>query len=178
MINDMRIAEELLETAYLEIFDYREQMPVQETDKIAKQALSGMSGKRNASQQSSIMKVQFNPDSLNFHVGAPVEEKKRFNINRNEDGIVEEADVEKCQNAVTVSMKLIFDRSIYEDNSVQHEVEGFFAMVQNPYVRKVAFHWGKQYYMGKIKEMKAEYQLFDENGTPMRATVEFSIELF
>lgn len=172
------IDEELLETAYLEIFDYRQEMPRPEPKNSAKTALLGLFGTSDVPQQSNIMKVQFNPNTLSFRAGTQIEDKKRFDINRNENGIVEEADVGKIQSAVSVSMKLIFDRGMYADNSVAHEVEGFIAMVQNPFVRKVAFYWGKQYYMGQMKDVKAEYQLFDRDGVPMRAVVDFEIELF
>lgn len=169
---------EVLETAYLEIFDQRQAMPVSMSNAITQNALAGISGRQNSYQQSNVLKVQFNPNTLEFTAGIQREERKRFNIERNDNGEVEEADISKCMDAVTVAISLVFDRSIYQDSSVEPEVEGFLAMVQNPYVRKVAFHWGSQYYVGKIKDIKAEYKLFNRQGIPMRATVDFSIKLF
>ena len=87
------------------------------------------------------------------------------------------ADNSRQEQALCVSIELIFDRTIYRKDSVLEEVEGFLAVVQNPYVRTVAFHWGNQYYKGQLKSLKANYVMFNKDGLPIRATVNFSIEL-
>jgi hypothetical protein len=130
-----------------------------------------------STEASSIMKVQFNPAKLQFSTGAAPENNKRTSITKNDDGIVPQADVSGQSDAVTVRISLVFDRSIYKAASVKEEVDGFLAMMQNPYVRKVAFHWGDQYYKGVLKDLDAEFVHFNGTGTPTRANVNFSIEL-
>jgi len=44
-------------------------------------------------------------------------------------------------------------------------------------VRQVAFYWGTMCYKGVVRSVDAEYVLFDQEGTPMRATVDFTIDV-
>ena len=82
---------------------------------------------------------------------------------------VEVANAEKAQKKLSVSMKLVFDRSIYIDSSVQPEIESFLSMIKNPYIRQVTFCWGKMYYKGIIKRTGANrngfWEILTEQGT-------------
>jgi hypothetical protein len=169
---------EILETAYLEVFNNMTVSPANVTAWMTSRILNGNHEIRSSgTEESSIFKVQFNPEKLQFSTGTAPKDNKRTSITPNDDGIVPQADVSDQSDAVTVRISLVFDRSIYKVASVKEEVDGFLAMVQNPYVRKVAFHWGNQYYKGVLKDMDAEYVHFNSAGTPTRANVNFSIQL-
>lgn len=165
-----------METAYIEVYDCRKFDNGPLSGDITKSALKG---KQSAPSQSGVttMKVQFNPSSLRFSSGEAGSGKEKADISHEENGQTRIAAAENSGELVRVGVKLIFDRTIYEDSSVQPEVERFIAIVKNPYVRQVAFYWGTMCYRGVVKSVNAEYVLFDREGTPMRATVDFCIDI-
>lgn len=170
--------EQTVETAYLEIFNEMEEAPTPVTASVTSRILSGGTDTRKQqTAQSEILKVEFNPASLKFLAGGKEQEKKHASILYDENGEVRQADAAEASDALTVSMKLIFDRSIYKDDSVLQQVNGFMSIIQNPYVREVAFHWGSQYYIGKVTSINGEYTMFNTAGTPTRATIDLSILL-
>jgi hypothetical protein len=169
---------DVLETAYLEVFNHMTVFPSVVTTSRTSNVLNGIKqSNQKGSEESYILKVQFNPARLVFSTGTAPKDDKRTSITRTEEGVVSQADVSNQAEVVTVKITLVFDRSIYKESGIQEEVDGFLAMIQNPYVRKVAFHWGDQYYTGIIKDLEAEYVLFNAVGVPTRANVNFSIQL-
>ena len=176
----------VLETAYLILKDCREGHINTVQTSNTKSILSGLASKRmnviksgmNSSKpQTKTIKVQFNPASLDFHSGEEVTQKEKAGIDKKENGDVEVANAEKAQKKLSVSMKLVFDRSIYIDSSVQPEIESFLSMIKNPYIRQVTFCWGKMYYKGIVKRISTEYTMFNALGIPVRATVDMTIEI-
>lgn len=165
-----------METAYIEVYDCREFDKAPLSDATTKSVLTG---KQSASAKSGVttMKVQFNPSSLRFSSSGAQSGKEKGDVSHKENGQAATAPAENSGELVRVGVKLVFDRTIYEDNSVQPEVERFIAIVKNPYVRQVAFYWGTMCYRGVVKSVSASYVLFDQEGTPMRATVDFSIDV-
>lgn len=170
----------VIEMAYLEVFNDMEETPqILSVSKI-KNALSGAGGTGRENTDNTILKVPFNPSKLSFSTGYGSGDHStdtKAAITKKENGQVAVADNSRQEQALCVSIELIFDRTIYRKDSVLEEVEGFLAVVQNPYVRTVAFHWGNQYYKGQLKSLKANYVMFNKDGLPIRATVNFSIEL-
>lgn len=169
--------DDALENAYLVIMDSRGNQSSQGGAAGAKARLSGQSQGEAGGGDSKTLKVQFNPSELSFSSGYASEKKEKASLERREDGKVPHAPAETEPGKITVQIKLVFDRSIYQDSSVQPEVEGFLNLVKNPYVRQVAFYWGSQYYRGGLKSVEAEYTMFNSQGVPMRANVGLSIEL-
>lgn len=169
-----------METAYIEVYDCRNFDTAPLSGAAAKNALAGKKSGQ-ASEDVTRIKVQFNPSSLQFTSGDAASKaeagKEKADISRNENGETRTAPAENTSNLVRVKMKLIFDRTIYVDSSVQPEVERFIALVKSPYVRQVAFYWGMMCYKGVVKGVDAEYVLFNEEGIPMRATIDFSLEI-
>lgn len=165
-----------METAYIEVYDCRKFDNAPLSGDVTKSMLKG---KQSASAQSDVttMKVQFNPSSLRFSSGGAESGKEKADVSHEENGQTRTASAENSGELVRVGVKLIFDRTIYEDSSVQPEVERFIAIVENPYVRQVAFYWGTMCYRGVVKSVNAEYSLFNQEGIPMRATVDFSIDV-
>lgn len=169
-----------METAYIEVYDCRNFDMAPLTGAATKSALTGKKSGQ-AKKETTTIKVQFNPSSLQFTSGDSASKaeagKEKADISRNENGETRTVPAENTNNLVRVKMKLIFDRTIYMDSSVQPEVERFIALVKSPYVRQVAFYWGKMCYKGVVKGVDAAYVLFNEEGTPMRATIDFSIDI-
>ena len=165
-----------METAYIEVYDCREFDNEPLSDAVTKSVLGG---KQSAPAAGSVttMKVQFNPSSLRFSSGGMESGKEKSDVTHEKNGQARTAPAENSSELVRVGVKLIFDRTIYEDSSVQTEVERFIAIVRNPYVRQVAFYWGTMCYRGVVKSVNAEYVLFNQKGIPMRATVDFSIDV-
>lgn len=165
-----------METAYIAVYDCRKFDNAPLSDATTKSVLKG---KQSASEKSDVttMKVQFNPSSLRFSSGGMESGKEKADVSHKENGQTRTASAENGSELVRMGVKLIFDRTIYEDSSVQTEVDSFIAIVRNSYVRQVAFYWGTMCYRGVVKSVNAEYVLFDQNGIPMRAIVDFSIDI-
>lgn len=165
-----------METAYIEVHDCRNFDNGPLSGAATRNALSGAQA-APAGEQVTTLKVQFNPASLQFSSGEANAGREKSDVSRDENGQTRTAPAENTSVVVQVSVKLIFDRTIYVDCSVQPEVERFLAIVKNPYVRQVAFYWGTMCYAGVVKSVDAEYVLFNSEGTPMRATVNFTIDV-
>lgn len=165
-----------METAYIEVYDCRnfDNAPLSKTT--TKNALLG-GQTASAKNQVTTLKVQFNPSSLRFTSGETDAGKEKADISQGKNGQMHTVPAENTSVVVHVAVKLVFDRTIYVDCSVQPDVERFIAIVRNPYVRQVAFYWGTMCYKGVVKSVDAEYVLFNQEGTPMRATVDFTIDV-
>lgn len=167
-----------METAYIEVYDCRDFDTSSPTGEAAKNALAGKKTDK-AKKNVTTMKVQFNPSTLSFSFGGTMTDsknkKEKADISRNENGTTRTAPSENEDSMVKVKMKLIFDRTLYMDCSVQPEVDSFIALVQNPFVRQVSFYWGTMCYSGIVDSVDAEYVLFNSQGIPMRATVDFRL---
>lgn len=168
------------ESAYIELKDCREGQPASLPTSQTRSVLSGLSAKQSAAAAAAkIFKVQFNPAALSFSAGARTEPEEKKSLTRGEDGQVAECNVTDEYKPLILSFQLVFDRSnSLTDSSVQPEVEGFLAIIKNPYIRQVAFHWGSMYYSGKITGMKVNYTMFGLTGIPMRATVDMTMEVY
>ena len=138
--------------------------------------LGGKKG-NGAKKTASVFKVQFNPNSMKFSTAEKEFKRKKADISKSGDGSTRTTEAQNEGGRIFVKLSLIFDRTIYHDCSVQPEVERFIALVQNPYVRQVAFYWGTMCYKGVVNGVDAEYVMFNEKGIPMRANVDFSIEI-
>lgn len=165
-----------METAYIEVHDCRNFDNAPLSGAATRSALAGTQA-APARSQVTTLKVQFNPSSLQFSSGESDAGREKSDVSRDENGQTRTAPAENTSAVVRVSVKLIFDRTIYVDCSVQPDVERFLAIVRNPYVRQVVFYWGTMCYAGVVKSVDAEYVLFNSEGTPMRATVNFTIDV-
>ncbi|MCR5403082.1 MAG: hypothetical protein K6E91_04585 [Butyrivibrio sp.] len=65
-----------------------------------------------------------------------------------------------------------------KNNSVQPEVEALTAVVRDKNKRLACLTWGDMSYQGIINSVNAEYQMFNVNGEPVRATVAINMVLF
>lgn len=172
--------EEQLETAYLEIYNDTKSnadeaagnVPVS----VIKDKLSGASGQWEDEGGHRTVKVQFNPSTLSFSANdGSVANRKKVSLTQSRQERVETAPADNSDSSIRISFKLVFDRSVYENPDVQPDVERFLSLAKDPFVRKAAFWWGKMSYKGVIKNVEAEYVLFNEHGTPTRAIVSMTL---
>lgn len=139
--------------------------------------------------------VQFNPSELEITVTGDQIEK--MDIQGKVETDVPEPPKEKSGSMSMVhaelSVKLIFDRVVNQDAflsdkmnltgtkgvagniSVQPEVEGLIAALQNCYTRVVTFQWGDFTFTGSLETVQAEYTMFSPSGNPIRANVSLDI---
>lgn len=171
--------QEQVETAYIQVF-YDDGKGVGKLqNSIVRDRLSGKSSEhhdRNG-EENPIIKVQFNPSSLSFSTYDRKwqEQKKKTTLTQSGQEKMAAAFADDPDSSINVSFKLIFDRSIEKDSDVQPDVEKFIAMVRDPYVRQAAFCWGDLSYKGVLKNVEAEYLLFNSLGVPTRATVTLTL---
>lgn len=171
-----------METAYIEVYDCRNFDNVPLSDGVTRKVLSGAQTGQ-ATGGVTVIPVQFNPSSLRFSSGSKGNGKEKSDITHNEKGQTHSAEAENASALVQVGIKLIFDITVFDDTiyddcyGVQRSVDRFIAIVENPYVRQVTFYWGTMCYSGVVKSVDAEYVLFNENGVPMRAVIDFSIDV-
>lgn len=170
-----------LETAYLEIYNDTESNADAAAGNVplsaVKGKLSGASDEWRDKGERHTIKVQFNPSTLSFSTyDKSAAKKKKVSLTQTKQDRVETAPADNTDSSISVSFKLVFDRTIYEDSDVQPDVERFLSLVKDPFVRKAAFWWGKMSYTGVIKNVDAEYVLFDALGAPARALVNLTLE--
>jgi hypothetical protein len=89
-------------------------------------------------------------------------------------------------NARTLSMELLFDGWASGKGDVSSKLKQLFdwtcptqeSMSANkPQPSVVVLHWGSQaWFEGYVKQVNATYTLFDDQGTPLRATAKVSLE--
>ncbi len=106
-----------------------------------------------------MFQVPFNPAQLCFEAG-------RERKDRREPGI--------RGRKVRLKMKLIFDKSL-EQGSVQEETEQFMEAARDPLKRRVVFQWDKLCFDGLLEQMSAVYEMFAEDGKPVRARIDLAI---
>lgn len=105
-----------------------------------------------------MFQVPFNPSELSF-------ESTALKPDRTD---------EKQEMTVRLNMKLVFDKSLYME-SVQEETERFLAAARDPQKRRVLFHWNEMNFDGLLDRMTASYEMFSNEGKPVRAKIDIGI---
>lgn len=106
-----------------------------------------------------MFEVPFNPARLTLEASAL----------RREDGAMEGQAA-----SVRLGMELVFDKSI-EMESVYKETKQFLDAARDPLERRVIFHWNKFEFDGYLEEAGVDYEMFSENGNPIRARIRLMI---
>lgn len=164
-----------LETAYIRIYSYDGTGDTPMTQR-AQNALRGNGSFLKSGGD--LIPVQFNPAKLSFSSNQKgVGEKDKVSVNQGKDQRMEHAPAQEKMDDMRLKIPLVFDRSLSAVHSVIPVVEGFLTMIEDSYVRRIAFCWGTQYYEGVLESVSAEYELFDPLGTPMRAKVDLDIKM-
>lgn len=112
------------------------------------------------SGKGTLFEVPFNPVELTFEAGA---------------GKSGEPEDEEQEISVCLSMSLVFDKSL-EMESVQEETERFLDAASDPLKRRVIFQWNEISFDGLLKQLSAVYEMFSEDGRPVRARVDLTID--
>jgi len=152
----------------------------------------------NAASEDKTFKVQFNPHDLQIDAHTEKVDKadaqKKNGRQKNISGAVVKPTVE-------LTVNLIFDKvNIYDSFmwdkftagasatgvtnvasaiatamgktwTVQTEVEGLLAALQNQYTRNITFQWANFSFSGLLKNVVARYTMFSTSGRPVRAQV-------
>ncbi|MDE7323231.1 MAG: hypothetical protein K2N73_11035 [Lachnospiraceae bacterium] len=166
----------MLENAYIAVIESSDLDSDPLRPEITQKMLSGKTAGNNSKNNNYMIKIQFNPSTLSFTSHDISRQKKKADISKKEQGEVETALSDCPDAAINVSFKLVYDRTIYEDSNVQPDVEKFIALATNPFVRQVIFCWGEMVYKGIVKNVDAEYVLFNALGKPTRAYVNLTIQ--
>ncbi len=162
-----------------------------------------VSGDEGAPEYDKTFIVQFNPSTLTLSSFAADSDVEIQDFQK-EGGGISKGSVELH---VELSVQLVFDQmklrqSFTEDtlnysysalarnlggmavdaiqanpNSVQTNVEGFMAALRNERTRRICFEWGKMKYQGILRNVNANYTMFDRYGKPVRATVGLKLYL-
>lgn len=122
------------------------------------------------------IEVHFNPSSLSIVTNAVVSEQKTQQID-SENSVINAGGISSRK----LSVSLILDS--YEKSSsllggkkrqsvlkVINQFEEFMNTSVN-----ISFIWGKIMFTGVIEELSTQYEMFNSNGTPVRATVNISM---
>lgn len=170
-----------METAYIQVIHDAGQGAGTLQNSVVRDRLSGKSRRDQEGNETGdpIIKVQFNPSTLSFSTydrKKEQDEKKKTSLLQNGQEQVTTAFADDPDPSINLSFKLIFDRSTDENADVQPDVEKFIAMVRDPYVRQAVFCWGDLSYKGVLRNVEAEYVLFNPLGVPTRATVSMTLE--
>ena len=78
---------------------------------------------------------------------------------------------------VEAGARNLTDRYEGADLSVQVMVEGFTAALRNERTRRICFEWGSLRYTGVLRNVNANYTMFDRQGRPVRATCSLKLYL-
>lgn len=175
---------EEIEKAYIQVFhNENPAMDNKPNLDVVKDKLSGNNEKdNNKGQDIDIIEVPFNPSTLSFSMRDRAwslkenERKKKMSLLQSGQKEVATSFAENADSSISVSFRLIFDKTMEKNADVQPDVQQFLALVQDPYVRQVAFCWGDLLYKGLLKNVETEYVLFNALGTPTRATINLTLE--
>lgn len=109
-------------------------------------------------------------------------DKKMFEVPFNPARLTLDACAAKSKNGsldrrgvvVRLRMELIFDKSI-EMESVYKETRQFLDAAKDSMDRRAVFHWNKFDFDGYLEQASADYEMFSENGDPVRARIRLVI---
>jgi hypothetical protein len=62
-------------------------------------------------------------------------------------------------------------KSFMKEETVRDEVEGFIAVMRNPFTQRITFYWSEFAFSGVISALTATYTMFSASGLPVRAKV-------
>lgn len=134
--------------------------------------------RENAAEKQKIIKVQFNPSSLNFSMGAAKKTDSRGDIGYSSDGQKKYADYNTVsRKGLSLDMELIFDGTGQKKPDVYEKANEFMDIIKNPYIRNVDFYWGKMQYFGIVENVETEFTYFTAAAAPVRAKVNLSIAI-
>lgn len=111
------------------------------------------------SGEGTMFHVPFNPAQLNFEAGK---------------GEIPGQEQDNRGMRIRLKMLLIFDKSL-ERKSVKEETEQFLEAARDPLKRRVIFQWDELCFDGLLEQMSAAYEMFTEDGKPVRARIEITI---
>lgn len=126
-------------------------------------------------QEETIYPIQFAPEKLQLSTVGKKKHIKRDFIEKK--GIPSKNRWEKQSfSSISLNLHLLFDRSKEESGSVRGDIEGLQkALEKCTEDTKIAFCWNEIEFSGTLKNLSAEYLMFDSLGSPVRASADLTI---
>lgn len=123
--------------------------------------------------------VQFNPSSLTISANAIISEQKTQQL-ESDSTIINIGGIQSRQLSLTLVLDTYQDGQLFgisiggKTKSVKNIVDGFEVFMNSS--AEISFVWGKIMFTGFINNISAKYEMFTSDGTPVRATVDISME--
>ncbi len=119
-----------------------------------------------------LMPVQYNPSSLSFSSRAGWREEQgpgAVGMRARQSMILPPETV--------LSVELFFEAAEEPEHIdfVQQRTEGLLSLVMQTCSRQVVFAWGEMSFGGELEEVRTEYTMFDNTGSPIMARFSLSI---
>ena len=126
-------------------------------------------------QEETIYPIQFAPEKLRLStVGKKKHIKKDFVEKKGSPS--KNRWERQTFSGISLGMHLLFDRSKEEGGSVRSDIEGLQeALEKCTEDTKIAFCWNEIEFSGSLKDLSAEYLMFDSQGSPVRASADLTI---
>lgn len=126
-------------------------------------------------QEETIYPIQFAPEKLQLStVGKKKHIKKDFVEKKGSPS--KNRWERQTFSGIRLGMHLLFDRSKEEGGSVRSDIEGLQkALEKCTEDTKIAFCWNEIEFSGSLKNLSAEYLMFDSQGSPVRASADLTI---
>lgn len=135
-----------------------------------------MSGLQAPAKDGEVFPLQFNPAELTISAqGRRSREQVGIDVKH------QKADYGILGVQVIVKIPILFDITsedsllLKKEKGVREKVEELLNAVNNPYLRKICFSWGNLSYEGQLYGISVDYEMFDREGTPIRAKVHLQL---
>lgn len=117
--------------------------------------------------------LPFHPTGLRFSVGN--QKKKKGDLQERKGHVSKKSVEQPVFSGVTMSMKLIFDKS-REEESVRPDVERLMTELgEGLSNRQSEFCWGTITFQGVLEHISANYVMFGADGTALRAEIDITV---
>lgn len=113
------------------------------------------------------MEAEYNPSSISISSGASLD----TDTGEAYDSVKKEEKKADTQ----ISFQLIFDSAQENETDVACVTNGLLALMTDKTLTKLEFCWGDMSIKGQLSGIQAKFTMFSEEGAPMRAVVDISL---
>lgn len=158
---------------------FQEQTASSEGSQIIRFAQAVLEGepKTEAGSKGSTYVVQFNPTNLRFSTDGRHQKKKK-DFQGKKGKISYKSCIQESIGGIRMSVGLVLDGYGERPEFVLEKAEGLIAASKGSYYgRSVSFCWETFCFTGYMEDISAEYTMFDKDGNPLRANIEFTVSM-
>lgn len=113
--------------------------------------------------------VQYNPNTLHISSAAASVPYDNPQTSESSDYFTQSVD----NGRMVLSAELTVDNT--GTYTVQEMVQGFLGLFAKETTKEVTFFWGEMSFHGSLQSLRASYDLFGADGTPLRGKIRLSI---